>query len=377
MKRTSDIERWGHAWMMIAAWTLLTVSLLVRCAEDNPLRNADGVLGIDSIIPSSGTTGTPVRVYGRGFSLNPEDNILTLNGTLLAVQSPGSLRTLLTIIPEGASTGPVTIRVGDTESEGPVFTLLQPPVILEVTPLRGYAGERVFITGSNLDEVTAVYFNGSEAEIISSKPEELVVIVPSSSNGPITLTFPHGTVTGPEYTYLPIPLIITAYANRSFTGLYVAGYYFAVDPTRVQVYFNSRSIPVLAGGIVEEIPTLYVEDHPKGNEENPTLLRVVSDGISSLPYRYIVTPYITTYSLQHSDNAEKIYIRLNGSYFGSASENKIVRITRVETQQNVSFRLVTWASTEILLEVDNTPGYYYDIYVDIEGRKSEPIRLRY
>ena len=130
--------------------------LLLNCAEDNPLVDRDGILAIDSISPSIGQVGTEVRIYGKGFSGTADVNIVDINGKLATVKSPAAMNTLIIIIPDDATSGPIAVKNGSQRVGGPIFTVVDPPILTLLSPSSGYANDRIAISGSKLQQVTGV-----------------------------------------------------------------------------------------------------------------------------------------------------------------------------------------------------------------------------
>ena len=93
-------------------------------------------LTIDSIVPSSGTAGTAVRIYGKGFSYPPTNNEVNFNGAKAVVDSNTVLGVLLAYAPVNGTTGKVSVdAVPFNESQtGPVFTywVIPVPVITDI-----------------------------------------------------------------------------------------------------------------------------------------------------------------------------------------------------------------------------------------------------
>src|SRR5262245_51449497 len=63
---------------------------------------------ITGVAPATGTFGTTVTVSGTGFAAAAGENIVTFNGIPAVVSSSTTTR-LVTRVPVGASTGPVTV----------------------------------------------------------------------------------------------------------------------------------------------------------------------------------------------------------------------------------------------------------------------------
>ena len=96
----------NHLRFVKTGWAALMVLLflmLVRCAQDNPFADEDGMIRIDSISPSSGVVGTQVRIYGKGFSSIKNENKVTLNGGETPIDT-ASISTILVTIGPNAST---------------------------------------------------------------------------------------------------------------------------------------------------------------------------------------------------------------------------------------------------------------------------------
>ncbi len=112
---------------------------------------------ITLLSPDRGTVGTPVQIFGSGFSTRPTDNQVAFNGTPAAVTA--ATETSLTVsVPAGATTGPVSVTTpaGMATSPG-VFTVLQ---LFEIIPgsatvaLGGSVGFRATLDGIPTTGVT-------------------------------------------------------------------------------------------------------------------------------------------------------------------------------------------------------------------------------
>lgn len=165
-----------------------------------------GALTITAITPGAGNAGTQVRLTGTGFAALPADNLVRLNGVLapvsaVSVANPGQ-HTLDCIVPQGATTGPVTIQVGTAIATGPVFTVGSsppagsPPLVFFLLPTSGRTLFPVSITGKDFGQSPLVTINGTPALTIINfsirnlpllgTVQELVVLVPpGASTGPL------------------------------------------------------------------------------------------------------------------------------------------------------------------------------------------------
>ena len=160
-------------------------------------------IGIFLITPSSALVGTNVTIQGFGYTTPPSSNQVAFNGTSATVVS-ATTTSLVVTVPTGATTGLVTVTNANGTATSPqAFTVLVPPVISGVDPVKVPQGAttRVVIEGFNLSSATAVTFSqsGLSATILSggtsqSLPINLAVTatVPAGSY-PFSVTTPVGT----------------------------------------------------------------------------------------------------------------------------------------------------------------------------------------
>lgn len=77
-------------------------------------------LGVAALVPNNGLAGAKLVVQGVGFSTIAAENQISFNG-LPAVVSAATATTLEVTVPEGVSTGAVTLTVNGMNATGPVF----------------------------------------------------------------------------------------------------------------------------------------------------------------------------------------------------------------------------------------------------------------
>jgi len=160
-----------------------------------------GNIGIFFLSPSSGIVGTTVQIQGFGFSSNPSANQVKFNGTPATVTS-STANTIITTVPTGATTGPVTVtNTNGTATSPQPFTMLT-PTISAIDPNRVAQGvtTNATITGTNLNNATAVTFTqtGLTATITVASSQSLQVrltVAGSVPTGPysFSVTTPNGT----------------------------------------------------------------------------------------------------------------------------------------------------------------------------------------
>ncbi|MET4074790.1 IPT/TIG domain-containing protein [Hymenobacter sp. UYCo722] len=147
---------------------------------------------ITTLSPSSGGIGTTVVITGTNFT---GAGSVTFNG----VSAPFTLNSptqITTVVPFGATFGPVVVTVSGS-SNGLIFTVIPPlPLILSFAPMGGPVGVVVTITGTDFVGTTAVAFNGVSAVFTFVSGTVLTATVPAgATSGPITVTTAGGTGT--------------------------------------------------------------------------------------------------------------------------------------------------------------------------------------
>lgn len=78
---------------------------------------------IISFSPIEGPVGTEVTISGSGFSSTEAENTVEFNG-VAAVVTQATVNKLIVKVPEGASTGDLSVRVGDITSSGDEFEVI-------------------------------------------------------------------------------------------------------------------------------------------------------------------------------------------------------------------------------------------------------------
>jgi hypothetical protein len=188
---------------------------LVACgATPSGTTAEDGVLGEDSqtldqpptitrLAPAGAVQGTVIAISGAGFV---DGASVSFNGTPSSNVTFVNSRRLNAVVPDGCTTGPVTVAVpAGSVTSATNFQVL--PKVTDLTPLRAFIGETLTITGSGFTGTTAVKvgvlsttFNVvSDFSITASVP-------PGTLGGKATVTTPSGSATSTT-SMLVLPLI--------------------------------------------------------------------------------------------------------------------------------------------------------------------------
>jgi IPT/TIG domain-containing protein len=147
---------------------------------------------ITGLAPASGAVGASVTITGTGFTGATK---VWFNGTS-ADFTVSSDTQITAVVPQGATTGPVSIDgPGGSSSSPSTFTVVlpPPPAVTGMSPALGTVGTTVTIAGSGLAKATAVRFNGTNAGFTVNSDTQITAVVPQgASTGPITVTGPGG-----------------------------------------------------------------------------------------------------------------------------------------------------------------------------------------
>jgi len=171
-----------------------------------------------------GADGTTIKIQGYNFSPTASLNkvefspLVTAGGVttgVAATVTAASATELSVKVPAGARTGKVMVsilsgaNVVASTTSGDDFTVPKPS-ITSVTPTYSIPGANVVIVASNLAKAAAnnvVKFNGVTANVVTvttddkGNPTGLVVTVPASTTGKVTVTVDGQDGSGPDFVY--------------------------------------------------------------------------------------------------------------------------------------------------------------------------------
>ena len=103
--------------------TLLFCVLVISSCDDGGVDPDVPVPSITNIDPNVGSIGTEVVILGSDFSPVPTENDVAFSGVDAEVRSASETQ-LVVDVPEGAVSGPVTVRVDGESATGPTFTVI-------------------------------------------------------------------------------------------------------------------------------------------------------------------------------------------------------------------------------------------------------------
>ncbi|MDZ7714689.1 MAG: IPT/TIG domain-containing protein [Balneolaceae bacterium] len=183
---------------------ILVTSFIISCGGGNGSPDPE----ITGIQPTSGPPGTLVTISGQGFAPEASGNEVSFGGTVAQINTASESQ-LQATVPEGATSGAVTVTVGNKTASGPSFTVeAKAPVINSIDPQSGPVGTEVTITGMNFSTSAAgnaITFNGVQAQVKGAAEDQLITEVPQgATDGPVEVTVEGKTATGPTFNYVPV-----------------------------------------------------------------------------------------------------------------------------------------------------------------------------
>ncbi len=171
---------------------IAVIGFLRSCTEElyNPGMQAPLIteIGPEAAFPSQ-----VVVIYGKNFSSAAAENAVSFNGVAATVTGTTTIA-ITTTVPDGATSGEVTVSANNMTSPGFQFTVTEPiiPTITSIDPEMGKVGAEVIITGtlfSTEPGLNIVSFNGTEANVTASTETTITTSVPSgATTGPVTVT---------------------------------------------------------------------------------------------------------------------------------------------------------------------------------------------
>lgn len=249
-------------------------------------RQVPSTVSIIQFSPSGAAVGTPVTIYGSGYSATASQNSVTFNGTTATVTA-SSTNLIVTSVPTGATTGAIVVTspTGSATSSTS-FTVgsssLAAPTITSFSPTVGAAGTSVSITGANFDSAAndRATVNISQATIASASSTSISTAVPSATaSGHISVTTPMGKAVSTGDFFVP-PSPFTS-SDIEYTGRMSIGTTGTVTISTV----NKIGLMLFDGTANQRISLGYSSSNPIGSGMmkifSPTGTEILSTGLST------------------------------------------------------------------------------------------------
>ncbi|WP_285571921.1 IPT/TIG domain-containing protein [Geothrix limicola] len=158
---------------------------------------------LTDLSPAFGQPGNLLTLTGTNFF---GTSAVSFNGTPAVTYTVLSPTQITVIVPDGASTGPVSVTTPSGTAVGPVFTSLPDammPRINDFNPSEGGNWATIYITGVNLQTATNVDIAGKghySWNVVNDNLIKALVYWTGTTDvtGPITVTTPSGPITSPR-----------------------------------------------------------------------------------------------------------------------------------------------------------------------------------
>ena len=151
----------------------------------------DQTLGISSVSPDNGLTGTAVTIKGSGFSTTAGNNKVYFNGVLATVKT-ASENTLTLDAPTGLSTGELKVVVGSEEALAPAGFRRAGMMTLAGGPNSSAFGD--YASGIAIDNNGNVYLADRSNKVVKKITANGTVSTLQSNGVDITFDTPYGIV---------------------------------------------------------------------------------------------------------------------------------------------------------------------------------------
>jgi len=159
--------------LLPVALTLGLLAFVISCKDGDPEVQAPEVQPplTPGFSPASGVVGTAVTITGDHFATTASANMVKFNGVAATVQSATATQ-IIVIVPEGATTGKITVEVDgkSVSSSGEFLISIPAPAVTSVSPMQGMAGDEITIAGTKFSTVLSentVTFNNVTATVIT------------------------------------------------------------------------------------------------------------------------------------------------------------------------------------------------------------------
>lgn len=183
--------------MRLPIYFLALCLLVSSCSKKDDTTPDQNQLIITSFSPMEAFVGDEIVFIGENIDVSTEYSIFFNGVAATTVQNfPTELRA---IVPQGASTGNITISYEETSLDVGSLTILETTelIITSFSPMEAFVGEAVTFIGENIDlEIPyTVSFNGLEGETTSVTETEIVSIIPEgATSGEVKISYEDLTV---------------------------------------------------------------------------------------------------------------------------------------------------------------------------------------
>lgn len=291
-------------------------------------------LTVTDINPSSGLMGTDVTLTGTGFSTTAALNIVKFNGVTAVVKSATATQLVVTV-PVNATTGTVSVKVGDDSVTGLMFTVLSPaPTLTSLSPTSGNIGSTITLSGTGFSTTLSqnnVKFNGIAATVTNASSTSLTVTVPDgATSGDVTVTV-NGKTSAEIHFDVTTTLTVTSFNPASGsvgTSVVIMGSGFDSNPSVNVVKFSG-----VAAEVTEATATTLKVTVPSGATTGTVTVAIGANMAEGPVFTVATSPGKVTVSTVSLGSAalnlpRGIAFDLNGDLLiADQADHKIMKLT--------------------------------------------------
>ena len=288
----------------LLTYILLAGSALVSCDKEETEQDQPvPVPRLVSIIPASDVEGSIAVISGVNFSAESGENQVTINGMAAEVLQAETGR-LTVIMPENPlGEAAVAVRVGEQTTEGLTFFYVKEPdlspLLLNVIPSSGYAGDRLVIYGRGFGKTpaeNAVTIGGEVAELTFATSNILHVTAPEHAEGPagIVLTTGGESASGFSFEYLHVPVLsissISPTSGRAGETVVIKGECFSTTVAENRLTINDAEVEILEATSTQL--TVRMPENPDGSYSFQLCVgntQIEGPSFTYVPRKYYVT----------------------------------------------------------------------------------------
>ncbi|MDF2192102.1 IPT/TIG domain-containing protein [Paraflavitalea sp. CAU 1676] len=297
------------------ATAIAAIIAIVACNKNDDKQAAQ--LAITTFSPAEAAEGATVVIKGIAFSPDKALNTVKFNGLAAAVSNAAANGTELSVtVPEDATTGKITVTVGDqTVTSTTEFKVnATAPVITTVVPEKGDIGTEVTITGNRFTNTSEVYFGGIKAtEVTFVGKTSLKAKLPAGAlNGKVKVTAASlEALSAANFWVRPAITGFTAEKAPEGTVIEINGTNFSTVTTENTVYFGTK-----AATEITEATAIKLKVKVPVDAENDIIKVVVKEQEAVSATKFTLLPTLISFSPASIERGRPLEI--TGKNFGSA-----------------------------------------------------------
>lgn len=320
---------------------VLAVAGAVACKDAGDISTDKPAPRLISIVPSVVWNGCTAIISGTGFSEIAEENVVTVDGIVVPVERATANRLTITM-PEhedGSAVVAVTVNQKAANVELNTTYAKLPELVVKVTgisPVKGYAGDVVTISGENFSEAiaeTVVTFGDVEAQVQSVTSTTIKVVAPEHAKGAVNVQIVSGgkSLQAPsQFTYMVFE-VASVNPGRGAEGdkVIITGEGFSTVPSENIVMVGDQMASVETA--TETSLTVVMPDNAEGEYTISVTVgnKTVTGGKFIYGGSWRVETLVTGYS-----KVQDIALASDGTFWVTRRESKAYGIYKYDPQTN-------------------------------------------